>query len=72
MILRRFVFKSIQIIKLSNFSLSTYKKNHYEVLGVNEDACLKDIREKYLEKLKIYHPDKLNAPATEKTEGGSK
>lgn len=32
-------------------------KDYYSVLGINSGACLKDIKQAYLKKLKKFHPD---------------
>lgn len=38
------------------------KKNLYEVLGVNSDATIDEIKKSYRKKSLIYHPDKNKAP----------
>lgn len=46
--------------KLSSSQLYSKRfvsKSHYEVLGVTEDATLKDIKHKYIQKCKELHPD---------------
>ncbi|MGQ9694992.1 MAG: DnaJ domain-containing protein [Thermodesulfobacteriota bacterium] len=37
-------------------------KDYYEVLGLEEDASQEEIRERWLELTKIYHPDVLKSP----------
>ncbi|VWU52185.1 DnaJ protein, putative [Hepatocystis sp. ex Piliocolobus tephrosceles] len=36
--------------------------NYYKILGVSKNACKKTIREAYLKKVKIYHPDLNKSP----------
>lgn len=37
-------------------------KDYYEILGVEEDASQEEIRERWLELSKLYHPDVLKSP----------
>jgi|GEM_PF-589722 len=37
-------------------------KDYYEILGLEEDASQEEIRERWLELTKIYHPDVLKSP----------
>lgn len=37
-------------------------KDYYEILGLEEDASSEEIRERWLELSKIYHPDVLKSP----------
>ncbi|EWC86491.1 hypothetical protein PFNF54_04508 [Plasmodium falciparum NF54] len=36
--------------------------NYYKILGVTQNACKKTIREAYLKKVKLYHPDLNKSP----------
>ncbi|CAD2108838.1 DnaJ protein, putative [Plasmodium vinckei] len=36
--------------------------NYHKILGVTRNACKKTIREAYLKKVKLYHPDLNKSP----------
>ena len=44
------------------FSLQKDINDYYEILGVSKDASLQQIKERYAELIKIYHPDVSTLP----------
>ncbi|GAB4440475.1 MAG: hypothetical protein OHK0040_11940 [bacterium] len=50
-----------KMLELKNRIISDYmaikEKNYYEVLGLNQDCSESEIKKRYLEKVKNYHPD---------------
>lgn len=49
-------------VDFRNISISKIlKKDHYEVLGLDKDASLADIKNAYFELSKKYHPDRIAA-----------
>jgi len=46
--------------KITSDYMSLKEKNYYEVLGLNPDCEYSEIKKRYLEKVKNYHPDTYN------------